>query len=161
MGFCPHAKHVCGCVIQNSNFCRFLLFCCHRREKVRAKFVTFIWWKTARWLSHHFSFACYLAYVKDWYQGNEHHTYHNLINYSYIYQSVSQKLKLSLFIAVSVGLIWDSESPDAEHIADVLQCIGTTLKLSDVRNSTLHNVFLSYWTFHLFAIVQNTHWMFG
>ena len=34
--------------------------------------------------------------------------------------------------AVSVGLIWDSESPDAEHIADVLQCIGTTLQLSDV-----------------------------
>ena len=38
-----------------------------------------------------------------------------------------------LLIAVSVGLIWDSECPDAEHIADVLQCIGTTLKLSDVR----------------------------
>lgn len=37
---------------------------------------------------------------------------------------------------VSVGLIWDSESPDAEHIADVLQCIGTTLKLSDVRLKT-------------------------
>ena len=34
--------------------------------------------------------------------------------------------------AVSVGLIWDSEAPDAEHIADVLQCIGTTLQLSDV-----------------------------
>ena len=40
-------------------------------------------------------------------------------------------------LAVSVGLIWDSESPDAEHIADVLQCIGTTLKLSDVRNDNL------------------------
>lgn len=36
---------------------------------------------------------------------------------------------------MSVGLIWDSESPDAEHIADLLQCIGTTLKLSDVRFS--------------------------
>lgn len=42
---------------------------------------------------------------------------------------------LLLTLAVSVGLIWDSESPDAEHIADVLQCIGTTLKLSDVRLS--------------------------
>ena len=34
--------------------------------------------------------------------------------------------------AVNVGLIWDSEAPDAEHIADVLQCIATTLQLSDV-----------------------------
>lgn len=44
----------------------------------------------------------------------------------------------TFFVAfvVSVGLIWDSESPDAEHIADVLQCIGTTLKLSDVRLKT-------------------------
>ncbi|XP_031575312.1 inactive ubiquitin carboxyl-terminal hydrolase 54-like [Actinia tenebrosa] len=30
---------------------------------------------------------------------------------------------------VSVGLNWDSESPEADHIAEVLQCIGTTLKL--------------------------------
>ena len=43
------------------------------------------------------------------------------------------KVIVSVVFVVSVGLIWDSESPDAEHIADVLQCIGTTLKLSDVR----------------------------
>lgn len=43
-----------------------------------------------------------------------------------------QRLLLNCPDIVSVGLIWDSESPDAEHIADVLQCIGTTLKLSDL-----------------------------
>ena len=45
-----------------------------------------------------------------------------------------------LLIAVSIGLIWDSECPDAEHIADVLQCIGTTLKLSDVRTLSFKSV---------------------
>ena len=30
---------------------------------------------------------------------------------------------------MSVGLNWDSESPGADHIAEVLQCIGTTLRL--------------------------------
>ena len=55
---------------------------------------------------------------------------------------MNQKLKLksnkfNMSLAVSVGLIWDSESPDAEHIADVLQCIGTTLRLTDVRNNAL------------------------
>lgn len=43
-----------------------------------------------------------------------------------------QRLLLNCPDIVSVGLIWDSESPDAEHIADVLQCIGTTLRLSDL-----------------------------
>ncbi|XP_044181241.1 inactive ubiquitin carboxyl-terminal hydrolase 54-like [Acropora millepora] len=43
-----------------------------------------------------------------------------------------QRLLLNCPDIVSVGLIWDSESPDAEHIADVLHCIGTTLKLSDL-----------------------------
>lgn len=43
-----------------------------------------------------------------------------------------QRLLLNCPDIVSVGLIWDSESPDAQHIADVLQCIGTTLKLSDL-----------------------------
>lgn len=43
-----------------------------------------------------------------------------------------QRLLLNCPDIVSVGLIWDSECPDAEHIADVLQCIGTTLKLSDL-----------------------------
>lgn len=47
-----------------------------------------------------------------------------------------QRLLLNCPDIVSVGLIWDSESPDAEHIADVLQCIGTTLKLSDLYHQT-------------------------
>jgi hypothetical protein len=38
---------------------------------------------------------------------------------------------------VSVGLNWDSESPDADHIAEVLQCIGTTLTLPYVSISVL------------------------
>ena len=37
-----------------------------------------------------------------------------------------------LFVLVSIGLIWDSETPDIEHIADVLECIGTKLRLQDV-----------------------------
>ena len=57
-----------------------------------------------------------------------------------VHENLSQVLMNSLrlldynfcMFSVSVGLIWDSDSPEIEHISEVLQCIGTILTLQDV-----------------------------
>lgn len=33
---------------------------------------------------------------------------------------------------VSIGLIWDSEQPDIQHVRSFVHCIGTRLQLNDV-----------------------------
>ncbi|EDO34023.1 predicted protein, partial [Nematostella vectensis] len=45
-----------------------------------------------------------------------------------------QRLLFNCPDIVSIGLIWDSESPDVEHISDVLNVIGTTLRLQYLFN---------------------------
>ncbi|XP_044736606.1 uncharacterized protein LOC123298602 [Chrysoperla carnea] len=38
---------------------------------------------------------------------------------------------------VSIGVVWDSERPNLEHIMDVFATVGTTLRLSDVFHSVV------------------------
>jgi len=33
---------------------------------------------------------------------------------------------------VSIGIVWDSEESQVQHIVDLLHALGTTLRLSDV-----------------------------
>ena len=46
--------------------------------------------------------------------------------------SISFFLSLSS-IAVCIGMIWDSDQPDVDDIMNVVESIGTILRVSDVR----------------------------
>jgi len=35
---------------------------------------------------------------------------------------------------VSIGIVWDSEEPDVRQIIDLVNALGTTLRLTDVSN---------------------------
>ena len=58
---------------------------------------------------------------------------------------------------VSVGIVWDSERPNLEHIMSVFAIVGTTLKLQDV----FQNVIDARWaelTTHRLVGVVGPHW---
>ncbi|KAI8521635.1 Ubiquitin specific peptidase 54 [Branchiostoma belcheri] len=38
---------------------------------------------------------------------------------------------------VSLGLVWDTDQPTVEHIMDVINCLGTTIRLVDVFHSVV------------------------
>jgi len=41
---------------------------------------------------------------------------------------------LRSYVAVSIGLVWESAKSGSQHIRDVVNCIGTTLNLEEVGN---------------------------
>ncbi|XP_038060447.1 uncharacterized protein LOC119731342 isoform X2 [Patiria miniata] len=38
---------------------------------------------------------------------------------------------------VAIGLVWDSDRPEKDHIVDVIQCLGTSLRMPDLFNSVV------------------------
>ncbi|XP_022086919.1 uncharacterized protein LOC110977152 isoform X2 [Acanthaster planci] len=38
---------------------------------------------------------------------------------------------------VAIGLVWDSDRPEKDHIVDVIDCLGTSLRMPDLFNSVV------------------------
>ena len=49
---------------------------------------------------------------------------------------------LFVFFAVAIGLVWDSDRPEKEHIVDVIKCLGTSLRMPDVSQHLYLQPFL-------------------